>query len=189
MSNANNKVSQANNILAIYKPSSWNHKFVDSLDTKFPINLKEKIKELEKKVIWALDIDYGSDALSSLQLLELIDNIERLGLGYRFQDKIRTTLGKVASTNENNIELGEEDISLHDASLRFRLYRQHGYNVSQGTSKKEGNDSHLQQLYIRPPLRRSKFDLNLTDPDDRKELMVELKPLDSGRKEVRRSER
>ncbi|KAJ9553234.1 hypothetical protein OSB04_017279 [Centaurea solstitialis] len=32
-------------------------------------------------------------------------------------------------------------------------------------------------------------DLNLIDPDDRKELMVELTPLDSGRKEVRRSER
>ncbi|KAI3728838.1 hypothetical protein L6452_17482 [Arctium lappa] len=138
-----NKVSQANNGLSIYKPSSWNHKSVESLDTKFPIKLKEKMKELEKKVIWALDIKYESGALSSLQLLELIDSIERLGLGYRFQDKIRTALEKIASKIGNNIELGEEeeDISLHAASLRFRLYRQHGYNVSQDFLKRF-KDSH-----------------------------------------------
>ncbi|KAI3728836.1 hypothetical protein L6452_17480 [Arctium lappa] len=107
------------------------------------IKLKEKMKELEKKVIWALDIKYESGALSSLQLLELIDSIERLGLGYRFQDKIRTALEKIESKIGNNIELGEEeeDISLHAASLRFRLYRQHGYNVSQDFLKRF-KDSH-----------------------------------------------
>jgi len=105
-------------------------------DECMQITLEEKMKELEKKVSRALDIDYESGALSSLQLLELVDSIERLGLGYRFQDNIRKTLEKIASTNGSNIELGEEeDICLHVASLRFRLHRQHGYNASQGTSK------------------------------------------------------
>ncbi|KAJ9549176.1 hypothetical protein OSB04_021719 [Centaurea solstitialis] len=98
------------------------------------------MKELEKKVIKALDVDYESGALSSLQLLELVDNIERLGLGYRFQDNIRTVLGKIASKNGSYTKLGEEEeaenISLHATSLRFRLHRQHGYNVSQDFLKR-----------------------------------------------------
>nr|GEZ81166.1 (E)-beta-ocimene synthase, chloroplastic-like [Tanacetum cinerariifolium] len=72
----------------------------------------------------------NSSSLSIMQLLELIDSIERLGLSYRFQKIISQALEKIASINENNVE-DEETKELHAVSLKFRLLRQHGYNVSE----------------------------------------------------------
>lgn len=88
------------------------------------------MEELEKKV---LEMNFVN-SLNTLQLLEFIDDIERLGLGYRFQNTIREALRKIASTNGNNIGDQEKEDSLHAVSLKFRLLRQHGYNVLQGTS-------------------------------------------------------
>ncbi|XP_042757342.1 (E)-beta-ocimene synthase, chloroplastic isoform X2 [Lactuca sativa] len=91
---------------------------------------KEEVKELEKKGM-ELNFDYENGGLSILQLLEQIDDIERLGLDYRFQNDIRRALNFIASIKENNTEHEEKEGSLHEASLRFRLLRKHGYNVSQ----------------------------------------------------------
>ena len=92
------------------------------------------MKEVEKKGM-ELNFDYENGGLSILQLLEQIDDIERLGLDYRFQNDIRRALNFIASIKENNTEHEEKEGSLHEASLRFRLLRKHGYNVSQGTFK------------------------------------------------------
>ncbi|KAI3784572.1 hypothetical protein L1987_43673 [Smallanthus sonchifolius] len=64
-----------------------------------------------------------------LELLEHIDDIERLGLGYVYQCDIRRAPDIITSIYELNVELEEKEVSLHEASLRFRILRQHGYNV------------------------------------------------------------
>ncbi|KAI3824750.1 hypothetical protein L1987_06221 [Smallanthus sonchifolius] len=107
------------------------------------MNCKEK---LEDKVM-AMLIDYENGGSSSLQLLELIDDIERMGLGYRFQTNITRVLSKLASINETEEE--EEEDNLHVVSLKFRLLRQHGYSVSQDVLKrfKNTNDGLIECLH------------------------------------------
>ncbi|KAJ0753466.1 putative (E)-beta-ocimene synthase [Helianthus annuus] len=80
-----------------------------------------------------LNVDFENGGFTMLELLEQIDNIERLGLGYRFQNDIRRALDIIASIHGTNVGLEEKQDSLHEASLRFRILRQHGYNVSPGT--------------------------------------------------------
>ncbi|KAD7478984.1 hypothetical protein E3N88_02120 [Mikania micrantha] len=114
--------------VATYQQTNWNHDYIMELETFLSINYKEQVEKLEGEVKAMLN-DYENDDSSILQLLELIDDIERLGLGYRFQTDITRVLNKVASINETKEE--EED-NLHVVSLKFRLLRKYGYSVSQG---------------------------------------------------------
>ncbi|KAL8248364.1 hypothetical protein R6Q59_005232 [Mikania micrantha] len=114
--------------VATYQQTNWTHDYIMELETFLSINYKEQVEKLEGEVKAMLN-DYENDDSSILQLLELIDDIERLGLGYRFQTDITRVLNKVASINETKEE--EED-NLHVVSLKFRLLRKYGYSVSQG---------------------------------------------------------
>ncbi|KAF4359545.1 hypothetical protein F8388_003548, partial [Cannabis sativa] len=61
--------------------------------------------------------------------LKLIDVVQRLGLSYHFESEIQNELQHIynkISINDSNFE----HETLHDASIRFRLLRQHGYRVS-----------------------------------------------------------
>ncbi|KAL7000244.1 isoprene synthase [Sarracenia purpurea var. burkii] len=66
--------------------------------------------------------------VKAVALLELIDNIQRLGLGYHFKNNIKRALDRIVSFEQSD---EGEDKSLHGTALRFRLLRQHGYDVSQ----------------------------------------------------------
>ncbi|KAJ0707665.1 putative (E)-beta-ocimene synthase [Helianthus annuus] len=112
----------------IYQPTIWSHDFIQLLDDNFPINCKEKLRELEKNVI-AMNVNFENGSFSTLEVLEHIDDIDRLGLGYRFQNHIRRALDTII-TPIYEVHVGHEE-SLHEASLRFRIHRQHGYTVSQ----------------------------------------------------------
>ncbi|KAM0001532.1 putative (E)-beta-ocimene synthase [Helianthus debilis subsp. tardiflorus] len=114
---------------SIYQPTSWSHDFIQLLDDNFPINCKEKMRELEKNVI-AMNVNFENGSFSTLEVLEHIDDIDRLGLGYRFRNHIRRALDTMI-TSIYEVNVGHEE-SLHEASLRFKILRQHGYNVSQG---------------------------------------------------------
>ncbi|KAF9619457.1 hypothetical protein IFM89_007032 [Coptis chinensis] len=70
-------------------------------------------------------LDHARDASSPFALLVLIDDIQRLGLGYIFEKKIRIALGFLI---EKNLKMEE---SLETTTLYFRLLRQHGFKVSQ----------------------------------------------------------
>ncbi|CAJ1961782.1 unnamed protein product [Sphenostylis stenocarpa] len=62
-------------------------------------------------------------------LLELIDDIQRLGLHYKFEDDINNALHRIVSTQ--NLKDESQKKSLHETALLFRLLRQHGFDVSQ----------------------------------------------------------
>ena len=99
------------------------------------INCKEKVNELEVKVA-SMIMDYENGDFSTLELLELVDNIQRLGLGCRFQTNITRILNKIAALDAKSLGLkqDEEEDILHALSLKFRILRQHDYCVSQGIS-------------------------------------------------------
>jgi len=86
---------------------------------------KDRAKKLEEDVRSMID----NENADLLETLELVDDLQRLGLEYRFQRDITRALDKFASSKCCNERIEK---SLHATALSFRLLRQHGYQVSQG---------------------------------------------------------
>ncbi|KAF9617721.1 hypothetical protein IFM89_038221 [Coptis chinensis] len=125
LATAQNDIARTERRSANYMESIWNHD--DLMNTQkngytaevyvMRANiLKDKVTQL---------LDHMHDENGALALLELIDDIERLGLGYVFERNIRNALRFL---NEKNLKM--ED-SLETTALYFRLLRQHGFNISQ----------------------------------------------------------
>lgn len=64
--------------------------------------------------------------------LELIDDLLRLGVAYRFDTEIRTILNRIYHKSYKNGNHNWAETDLHTAALTFRLLRQHRYFVTQG---------------------------------------------------------
>ncbi|XP_047179484.1 isoprene synthase, chloroplastic-like [Vigna umbellata] len=106
---------------------SFTHEFIHSLPKTLPREiLQERAAELEEKVRLMMD----ATDMEPQSLLELIDDIERLGLIFRFQDWINKALLTLVSI-ENIIHRTTK--TLHETALHFRILRRHGFHVSQGT--------------------------------------------------------
>nr|POE80650.1 putative terpene synthase 12 [Quercus suber] len=85
---------------------------------------EDRAKKLEEEVRRMIN----NKDTKLLTTLELIDDIERLGLGYRFNEEIMRALDRFVTLK------GCEEFtngSIHDTALSFRLLRQHGFGVSQ----------------------------------------------------------
>lgn len=112
--------------IANYHPSVWGNQFL-----KYASNPKqsdggaeeqhEQLKEaLRKKLV----VNVANERAG--EQLKLIDAIQRLGVAYQFETEIDVVLN-------NQLQLlNNQDDDLHMVSLRFRLLRQHGHNVSCG---------------------------------------------------------
>ncbi|KAL5972722.1 threalose-6-phosphate phosphatase [Asimina triloba] len=87
----------------------------------------EMLKQEVKKML-------GHVRDSALQELNLINEIQRLGVAYHFQAEINNALERICNQQKNENEINDGD--LHVVALRFRLLRQHGYNVSSDVFKK-----------------------------------------------------
>nr|AZB50510.1 terpene synthase 2 [Prunella vulgaris] len=105
-----------------YDPvSMWGNMFSTfSLDHQLQQKYSEEIEELKKNVRSTLM------AATSTRLLMFIDNLERLGLAYHFETEIEDKLKQVY----DSLEKEGEDNDLFTTALRFRLLRQHRYQVS-----------------------------------------------------------
>ncbi|XP_056844369.1 1,8-cineole synthase 1, chloroplastic isoform X3 [Raphanus sativus] len=78
---------------------------------------------LKEKVRKVLD-----ETTTPLEQLELVDKLQRLGVSYHFESKIHKIL---TDFYHNSLrECGKEN--LHATALKFRLLREHGFNVSEG---------------------------------------------------------
>nr|GMD26009.1 terpene synthase 10-like isoform X2 [Ipomoea batatas] len=78
---------------------------------------------MEEKVRRAMD----EVLIRPWQVLELIDEVQRLGLGHRFEEDILEALERIVSS----IGLDNIVASPHKCGLVFKLFRQHGFEVSQ----------------------------------------------------------
>ncbi|XP_017240036.1 (R)-limonene synthase 1, chloroplastic-like [Daucus carota subsp. sativus] len=108
-----------------YEPCIWDDDFVQTLATDYTKErFNGRVNELKGNVIEMLN----DVAKPNLDQLELIDNLQRLGLGYHFEKEIKSALMKIYE-DQSSETLKRND--LHAAALRFRLLRQHGYDISQ----------------------------------------------------------
>ncbi|KAK7335705.1 hypothetical protein VNO80_27692 [Phaseolus coccineus] len=108
-----------------FQPSPFTHKFIRSLGNKFAVEtLQESARKLEEKVRVLMN---GTN-MEPLNLLELIDDIERLGLSFKFEKEINKALLKIVSM-ENFEDRTRK--SLHETALLFGILRRHGFDVSQ----------------------------------------------------------
>ncbi|KAK1300454.1 (-)-germacrene D synthase [Acorus calamus] len=102
-----------------YVPSYWGDFFISSFDLKnsnsWTDDRVNELKEEIKKILLSLSHD------DPLQEMNLIDAIQRLGLGYHFEEQIDAALKRIH-------DLSVDD-NLYFFALRFRLLRQGGYNV------------------------------------------------------------
>lgn len=67
----------------------------------------------------------GEGVVDDVEWLELIDDLHRLGVSCHFENQIIRFLISTYSDHKQR--------DLYSTSLRFRLLRQHGFSVSQGT--------------------------------------------------------
>ncbi|XP_062153149.1 tricyclene synthase TPS4, chloroplastic-like [Alnus glutinosa] len=110
---------------ANYQPSFWSYDFVQSLNSDYADQrYKDRAKKLEEDVGSMIN----NENTDLLETLELIDDLQRLGLGYRFERDITRALDNFASSKLCNERIEK---SLHATALSFRLLRQQGYQVSQ----------------------------------------------------------
>ncbi|XP_058751553.1 myrcene synthase, chloroplastic-like isoform X2 [Vicia villosa] len=58
--------------------------------------------------------------------LEFIDVLQRLGVDYHFNNEIRNMLDNIYNSQTSNLK----NNNLHVTALKFRLLRQHGYDIS-----------------------------------------------------------
>ncbi|GLT65722.1 hypothetical protein SLA2020_381350 [Shorea laevis] len=109
---------------ANYQPSLWSYDFLQSLKNNYADErYKDRAKKLEEDVR-SMITNENADLLATL---DLIDDLQRLGLGYRFENDITRALDNFASSEGCN----ERKKTLHATALSFRLLRQQGYQVSQ----------------------------------------------------------
>ncbi|XP_011100634.1 germacrene-D synthase-like [Sesamum indicum] len=106
-----------------YHPSVWGDYFLAYVSTEISVAEEEELgrqKEMVRKVL-AQTPDH------SYHKLEFIDAIQRLGVGYHFEEEIDKFVHFIHDTY---LEYSSKDNDLRTVALRFRLLRQHGYLVS-----------------------------------------------------------
>ncbi|CAL1356829.1 unnamed protein product [Linum trigynum] len=98
---------------------------------------RPRIEELKMYVKGLLEIKHveENDETNMVKRLELIDAVQRLGLGYHFEREIQTALEAIAASSSHNWAE-----SLHACALRFRLLRQAGIPVSPDIFKRFKDD-------------------------------------------------
>lgn len=117
---------------ADYHPSVWGDYFL----TYRPIprdvlaSLKPKMDELKVEII-----QMCKDTTNSLQSLELIDSIQRLGASYHFEMEIDEALFDVNEAPDY------DDHDLYSVALRFRLLRQQRYHIPSNVFEKFLNEN------------------------------------------------
>ncbi|XP_011090121.1 (+)-epi-alpha-bisabolol synthase-like [Sesamum indicum] len=108
---------------ANYKPSIWSDEYIQSLHSVYgERRFLERAEKLKGEVTVMLE---NTD--DPLNQIELVDVLQRLGICYHFTDHVDEILKNICvlvGGDQWNID------NLHAAALRFRLLRQHGYDIS-----------------------------------------------------------
>ncbi|GLT65719.1 hypothetical protein SLA2020_381330 [Shorea laevis] len=110
---------------ANYQPSFWSYDFLQSLKNDYG---DERYKDRAEKLEVDVRTMINNENADLLATLELIDDLQRLGLGYRFESDITRALDNFASSEGCNDRIEK---TLHATALSFRLLRQQGYQTSQ----------------------------------------------------------
>ncbi|KAK4383278.1 Viridiflorene synthase [Sesamum angolense] len=109
-----------------YSPSMWGDAFTSfSFDDKVQEKYAESIQELKHQVRSML----MTEGSTTIEKLILVDTIERLGVGYHFEQEIEDQLREIFRFQSEDKEL-QDNYDLFTTALQFRVLRQHRYSVS-----------------------------------------------------------
>nr|GMD31318.1 (-)-germacrene D synthase-like [Ipomoea batatas] len=118
---------------ANFHPSIWGEYFLTyasqpmEVDTEDWLEHQKLKEEIKKMLVDAPD--------TSSQKLEFINNIQRLGVSYQFENEIDASLEYIFKAYDDFND-GKDENDLYVVSLRFRLLRQNGYHVSASVLEK-----------------------------------------------------
>ncbi|XP_062079321.1 alpha-humulene synthase-like [Humulus lupulus] len=132
-SSQNDKIHNIVRPTTNYHPPIWGERFLHYNISEEELSYKQqRVQEL--KTVVRKEI-FGESTYDVSKQLKLIDAVERLGLSYHFESEIENELEGIynKSIYQNDLFVDED---LHDASIRFRLLRQHGFKVSSDTFEK-----------------------------------------------------
>ncbi|KAK8358536.1 hypothetical protein V6Z12_A04G027700 [Gossypium hirsutum] len=105
---------------ADFQPSIWGDFFLNCPDKNIDAGTESRHQELKEEVRKMI----VAPMANSTQKLAFTDSVQRLGVSYHFTKEIEDELENIYHNNND----AEND--LYTTSLRFRLLREHGYNVS-----------------------------------------------------------
>ncbi|MFQ6641750.1 hypothetical protein Gotur_014287 [Gossypium turneri] len=105
---------------ADYPPSIWGDFFHNCPDRNIDAETEKRHQQLKEEVRKMI----VAPMANSTQKLTFIDSVQRLGVSYHFTKEIEDELENIYHNNND----AEND--LYTTSLRFRILREHGFNVS-----------------------------------------------------------
>ncbi|KAK9151967.1 hypothetical protein Syun_010276 [Stephania yunnanensis] len=109
---------------ANYHPSIWGDYFVEyTSNVEVIYDSKQEVEKLEAKVKELLKATTNDP----LEQVNLINALQRLGVGYRFTIEIEEALKEIHNSTPDFLN---NDHDLYATALYFRLLRQEGYKVS-----------------------------------------------------------
>ncbi|XP_074561961.1 alpha-humulene synthase-like [Curcuma longa] len=117
---------------AEYHPSVWGDYFIRDSGLAFEEEstqrMMKRVEELKERVR-----NLFEETCDVLQIMNLVDSIQLLGLDYHFEKEIVVALRLIYETDAENY-------GLYEVSLQFRLLRQHGYYLSADVFNKFKDD-------------------------------------------------
>nr|UIO87236.1 terpenoids synthase [Blumea balsamifera] len=114
---------------ANYPPSRWSYEVLQSVTNNY-VGEKYKITSNNLKERVRMMISKDTAMKNPLSMLELVDDLQRLGVSYHFKDEISNVLKMIYSYHyEAHNNWNTLDLNLK--ALGFRLLRQHGYHIPQ----------------------------------------------------------
>ncbi|KAK2423870.1 terpene synthase [Trifolium repens] len=106
---------------ANFQPSIWTYDYIQSLSSKY-----KDVMYIEQSLILREEVRMMLNKLENeVDELEFIDVLQRLGVAYHFTNEIRNILDNIYNTQSSKLKN-----NLHATSVKFRLLRQHGYDIS-----------------------------------------------------------
>ena len=91
------------------------------------VHERDLLKENVRKML-------NDERTTHLEQLELIDDLQKLGVSYHFEREIDNILTFTYHKDRRNFVEYHMEYDLHATALEFRLLRQHGFNVPEGKS-------------------------------------------------------
>nr|AIE41601.1 1,8-cineole synthase [Artemisia annua] len=111
---------------ANYEPSLWSFDHVQSLSSKYTGKNYVSRADSLKKIVKTMIHEVGNPSTA----LELVDDLQRLGIWYHFEDEISNVLEMIYRDFYDNEDRCSK-MDMNFKALSFRLLRQHGYHVPQ----------------------------------------------------------
>ncbi|XP_076938304.1 R-linalool synthase QH1, chloroplastic-like [Bidens hawaiensis] len=113
-----------------YAPSLWSYDHIQSLTSKYTGEKHMPGLQTLKEAVRTIIYKDNEKEENPLKMLNLVDDLQRLGISYHFENEISNVLKNIY---HNYFETSEKwtKIDLNTKALGFRILRQHGYHIPQ----------------------------------------------------------